>query len=55
MGWHPAQTAGTPYPAPFSQISPEEETTMIRSQIEMMEQDIKAARERLGELESKQD
>jgi len=58
-GWSPARppyaAPNAPYPTPFSQIPPEEETKVIRNQIEMMEQDIKAARERLGELETKQD
>jgi hypothetical protein len=36
-------------------MPPEEEANVIRNQIEMMEEDIKAAQERLGELETKQD
>ena len=59
-GWAPAMhpyttpNAPSPYPVPSFQIPPEEEAKMIRNQIEMMEEDIKAARERLGELETKQ-
>lgn len=60
-GWSPARRpyaapiAPYPYPVPFSQMPPEEEANVIRNQIEMMEEDIKAAQERLGELETKQD
>jgi hypothetical protein len=36
-------------------MAPQEEAKMIRSQIEKLEQDIKAARGRLGELETNHD
>jgi hypothetical protein len=36
-------------------MAPQEEARMIRSQIETLEENIKAARERLDELESNQD
>ena len=53
MGWNPAQAAPAPYPVRYTQMPPEEEAKAIRNQIEMMEEDIKAAREHLGELEAK--
>lgn len=56
-GWYPAQagTAPYPYPAPYSEMALQEEAKMIRSQIETLEENIKAAQERLGELETNQD
>jgi len=56
-GWYPAQ-AGTvpyPYPAPYTQMAPQEEAKMIQNQIETLEENIRAAQERLGELETNQD
>ena len=55
QGWYPAQSAAEFYPNSYSQMAPPEEAKMIRGQIERLEQDIKAARERLGELETNQD
>ena len=56
QGWYPTQSAAPEYyPNPYSQMAPPEEAKMIRSRIERLEQDIQAARERLGELETNQD
>jgi hypothetical protein len=54
--WYPAQSgnASYRYPAPHSQMVPQEEAKMIRGQIELLEKNIKTARERLGELETNQ-
>jgi len=55
-GWYPAQSAAPEfYPNSYSQMTPPEEAKMVRSRIEKLEQDIKAARDRLGELETNQD
>jgi hypothetical protein len=55
-GWYPAQAAASGYSsAPYSQIPKEEEARMIRSQIEALEQNIEAARQRLEELEANQE
>ena len=40
------------YAAPYSGTTPEEETKMIRNQIELMEENLEAARKRLEELEA---
>jgi hypothetical protein len=56
QGWYPALSAATDsYPNSYTQMAPEEETKTIRSQIEQLEKNIRAAQERLGELESNQD
>lgn len=56
QGWYPAQSAAPEfYPNSYSQMAPQEEARMVRSQIEKLEQDIKAGRDRLGELETNQD
>jgi len=56
-GWYPGQagTAPYPYPAPYTQMAPQEEAKTIRSQIEALEDNVKAARARLGELENNRD
>jgi hypothetical protein len=53
QGWHSTR-AGTGgwFPNSYTEMTPQEEATMIRKQIEMMEQDIGTAKERLEELES---
>ena len=56
QGWHPAQSAAPGfYPNFYTQMAPQEEAKMIRSQIEQLERNIEAARERLDELETNQD
>ena len=40
------------YPNSYTQMAPQEEAKMVRSQIERLEQNIKTARERLGELDA---
>lgn len=56
QSWYPAQSAASEfYPNPYNRMAPQEEARMVRSQIEKLEQDIKAARDRLGELETNQD
>jgi hypothetical protein len=55
-GWHPVTGgAAVGYPAPLSRTAPQDEARTIRSQIELMEENLKAARERLEELQADQD
>jgi hypothetical protein len=56
QGWYSAQSAAPGfYGNSYSQMAPQEEAKMIRSQIGQLEQNIKEARERLEELETNQD
>ena len=56
QGWQPAQSAAPElHQNSYSQISPKEEAGMMQSQIEELERNIKAARERLDELETNQE
>ncbi|MBN2551349.1 MAG: DUF5320 domain-containing protein [Spirochaetales bacterium] len=62
-GWQRAAAglppfAGGPaggYAAPYPGTAPEEETKVIRNQIELMEENLEAARRRLEELEADQE
>jgi hypothetical protein len=56
QGWYPAQPAAQDFfHNSYTQMAPQEESRLIRSRIELLEQNIKAARDRLDELESNQD
>lgn len=56
QGWPQAQSAAPElHQNSYSQMAPQEEAGMIQSQIEELERNIKAARERLDELETNQE
>jgi uncharacterized protein YycO len=53
QGWYPTRAGAAGwFPNSYTEMTPQEEATMIRKQIEMMEQNIGTAKERLEELES---
>lgn len=57
IGWPSAYTAvpsypvASPFTVPPAQITPKQEADTLRSQVEFLEESIKAARERIAELE----
>jgi hypothetical protein len=57
QGWYPSHvdTSTYYYPTHYTQMAPQDEAGMIRSRIELLEENIKAARERLAEMENSQD
>ena len=56
QSWYPAQSAAPEYyQKSYSQMAPQEDAGMIRSRIEELEQNIKAAREHLDEFKTNQE
>ncbi len=57
MGWAPGQPPVPPYTytPDYPQVTPEQEAGALKEQIKYMEEDIKATKQRIAELEKKEE